>query len=256
MGKKKGLFDNLGFDDFEAVAESFSDLFEIFEKAGEGFVKAAGNSIKDVSAKLSEKQGYDKLHTYTILGDANKVRDLLHKGHNPDAQSREGVTPAHLAVMHAKVDVLRELLEAGAKINAITKAGFAPMHVLSSCARGNEEFDMAELLLRYGGRMDARKSDGETVSESLISSNKGYLRKYMERLPIDETDHVKVVNKKLGPKIDGVELRFALNKEDFPSVFDILGESDVEFKAFEGWAKDEGYSDVLIPYLEYIIEEI
>jgi ankyrin repeat protein len=239
--KSNNIFDNF----------KFSDLGSLVDDALDSLTELGSHTIKETAAKLSEiNGGYSKLHTYTILGDSNRVYDLLEEGYSPDHKNDVGVTPSELAVIHGKFDILKSLLEHGADPNLrTTEEFFSPMHVLADCRDEVAALRMAKLLLNYGGRLDLKKGDELTVSEYLNSLNKNSLLDKIEGLAIDKTKHIKVVDGALGSKIDVVELRFSLNERDFDKVNKMLDESGSEYEAFYDWADNHSYSDVLNEYV-------
>jgi len=57
------------------------------------------------------------LHSAALDGDAERVRELLKKGADPNVRDEYGNTPLHIAARDGRVDVVRLLLERGADPN-------------------------------------------------------------------------------------------------------------------------------------------
>ena len=84
----------------------------------------------NVVLSYSSTKGNTLLHEAVDADQPDVVQLLLLHGLNPNKQSKQGLTPLHLAVSKGLVDCVRALLENGADImikddsgqNAITKA--------------------------------------------------------------------------------------------------------------------------------------
>lgn len=109
---------------FGAIAqwEGHPDLVPMLIKAG---------------AKLDavDANGWTLLHHAAITGEPFGVAQLLKLGLSPNARSREGFTPLHVAVrgfVGPSTPAIRELLAAGADRTAKTKQGDTPEELLRS----------------------------------------------------------------------------------------------------------------------------
>ncbi len=61
--------------------------------------------------------GQTDLHKAALLGDAEKVKELLKKGTDPNIRDEKGQTPLHIAASGGNVDVVKLFLERGADPN-------------------------------------------------------------------------------------------------------------------------------------------
>jgi len=98
------------------------------------------------------------LHSASSAGDAERVRELLKKGADPNAKNEYGNTPLHEAASGGHVDVVELLLEYGADPNILNKIGWMPLHV--AAIRGR--VDVVRFLLERGANPNARDKDGMT----------------------------------------------------------------------------------------------
>ena len=97
-------------------------------------------------------------HFYALLCDAERIKELLEKGTDPNIRDGSGNTPLHFAASKGCVEVARLLLEHGADPNAQDKSGKTPLHV----AAFNGHVDVVRLLLEYGADPSIRNRDGKT----------------------------------------------------------------------------------------------
>ncbi|PLC62302.1 hypothetical protein B7L68_07655 [Thermoproteus sp. CP80] len=109
-----------------------------------------------------------ELRIATYKGDVRRVKELLEKGADPNAQDEDGSTPLHAAAFGGHVDVVRLLLEQGANPNAKDKHGFTPLH---DAAYGGH-VGIVKLLLEHGADPTVKDGDGETPLD--LARKKGY----------------------------------------------------------------------------------
>lgn len=142
------------------------DLARELRAAGEPLdlhtAAAMGVSMSGDLASFSE-DGWTVLHLAAFFGHSALVRDLLARGANPLARSRNGMEnlPLHAAAAARQREVVRLLLEAGSPVNDTQHGGFTPLH--SAANSGDRE--LAELLLGAGARKDLRTAEGQTAAE-------------------------------------------------------------------------------------------
>jgi cytohesin len=101
---------------------------------------------------------WSDLHSAASAGDAERVRELLKKGADPNAKNERGWTPLHLAAFWGRVDVVKLLLEHGVDPNVQDENGGTPLHV--AAIRGH--VDVARLLLQYGVDPNVQDERGRT----------------------------------------------------------------------------------------------
>ncbi len=101
---------------------------------------------------------WSDLHSAASAGDAERVRELLKKGADPNAKNEYGNTPLHEAAFRGHVDVARLLLEHGADPNIQSKNGLTPLHEAAS----HGHFDVVELLLEHGADPNIKDKYGNT----------------------------------------------------------------------------------------------
>jgi ankyrin repeat protein len=83
--------------------------------------------------------GWTDLHSAASAGDAERVRELLKKGADPNAKNEYGNTPLHEAASRGHVDVVRLLLEHGADPNIQNNIGWTPLHLAAFWGHGRCE---------------------------------------------------------------------------------------------------------------------
>lgn len=111
-----------------------------------------GQSRNGAALRWASKQGL-----------LEQVHAILRAGGNDEAlrdADENGLTAAHLAASHGKMDILRALITAGADISLRQKDGFTPLHW--AAIRGHR--DITELLLENGSDPSWADNDGHTAS--------------------------------------------------------------------------------------------
>jgi cytohesin len=101
---------------------------------------------------------WSDLHSAASAGDAERVRELLKKGADPNAKNEYGLTLLHIAAIRGHVDVARLLLQYGVDPNVQDERGRTPLHV--AAIRGR--VDVVRFLLEHGANPNARDKDGMT----------------------------------------------------------------------------------------------
>jgi len=102
--------------------------------------------------------GWTDLHKAALVGNAERVKELLKKGANPNVQDEYGWTPLHEAAYKGHVDVVELLLEHGADPNIQSKNGLTPLH--EAAYKGH--VDVVELLLEHGADPNIQNEYGDT----------------------------------------------------------------------------------------------
>jgi ankyrin repeat protein len=121
------------------------------------------------------------LHKAAYEGDAERVKELLKKGANPNTKDVFGRTPLHEAASEGSVDVVKLLLEHGADPNIQDEVGWTPLH--SAALWGHD--DVVKLLLVYGADPTVKDKDERTPLDlaragghrKVVSVIKGWLRR-------------------------------------------------------------------------------
>ncbi|MDT7870811.1 MAG: ankyrin repeat domain-containing protein, partial [Thermoproteus sp.] len=112
--------------------------------------------------------GWTDLHSAAFVGDAERVRELLKKGADPNVRDESGDTPLHKAADEGRVDVVRLLLERGADPNVKNENGDTPLH----WAAYKGHVDVARLLLEHGANPTVKNKDGKTPLD--LAREEGY----------------------------------------------------------------------------------
>jgi ankyrin repeat protein len=77
------------------------------------------------------------LYIAALVGNAERVKELLKKGENPNIKNKDDRTPLHKAASGGYVDVLKLLLERGADPTVKNKYGYTPLDLAK--VRGHRE---------------------------------------------------------------------------------------------------------------------
>lgn len=80
--------------------------------AAQGNTASLGNALKDgANANSLTPDGDNALHLACAFGHADLIATLLDAGTNPNAKNKEGLTPAHEAVINIRPRCLGQLLK-------------------------------------------------------------------------------------------------------------------------------------------------
>ncbi|KAI6224408.1 hypothetical protein M3Y99_01397600 [Aphelenchoides fujianensis] len=121
-----------------------------------GHRECAASYKADPNAR--SKAGFTPLHLASESGHTEMTGLLIENGSGVNERANNGLTPLHLCAQEDKVDVARVLLSNGAEVNAQTKAGYTPLHV--ACHFG--QLNMIRLLIEHGALVSAETTAGYT----------------------------------------------------------------------------------------------
>ncbi|EEC07913.1 myotrophin, putative [Ixodes scapularis] len=131
--------------------------------AGSSDRRTSKGTTNPVSKALEKrnKLGETMLQVAAIKGNADRVRQLLEEGADPNVKDHAGWTPLHEACNHGFREVARLLLSHGACVDVAGPGGVTPLHD----ATVNGHPDIVLLLVRSGATLDAKTSDGLTAQD-------------------------------------------------------------------------------------------
>ena len=113
-------------------------------------------------------RGRTVLMACSINGDLARVRWLLERGANVNAQVEDGATSLILACFNGHLEVVRELLGRGANVNAArTSNGWTSL--MAACSRGHLE--IARLLLVHHASKATVNQFGSTAYDHTPAAN-------------------------------------------------------------------------------------
>jgi ankyrin repeat protein len=124
------------------------DVYELLEA-----IKNA--DIKGV-ARVMKRHGYTSLHFAVMECKTNKIRRLLERGADPNAENEAHMTPLHYAAQDCP-EAIPILLKYGADPNVGDEGGLTPLHV--AALRGSVEAVRALILY---ANVNARDEKGRT----------------------------------------------------------------------------------------------
>jgi ankyrin repeat protein len=96
------------------------------------------------------------LHEAALMGNAERVKELLKKGADSNTQDEKGRTPLHKVAYWGRVDVVRLLLVYGADLTVEDKDGKTPLDLARAEGR-REVVSVIEEWLRRGGGPSQRR---------------------------------------------------------------------------------------------------
>lgn len=132
-----------------------------------------------------------EIHEACRAGNAQKVRQLLEDGVNPNAISEKGYSPLYLASAQGSHRMIKTLIEHGADVNQSLRLGVEPLHA----AARYQSARTVNLFLQHGAHVNASVANGVTplmaavrdndraVVETLIDSGASLSARRRGRLP-------------------------------------------------------------------------
>ena len=204
------------------------------------------NFITKVASATSEK-GYSKLHHDVIINNPKLFMKDLSLGMDPDIQRKEdGFTPLHLAAFEGKKDLVELLLKYRADPNILSyEDNYTALHAASVCKDQENAFEVAKLLLRYGARTDLIDDQGNKAYDYALKNNENIaaLLKDTEASKNIWDGYHKFIKSEELPGIDIVELRHALNNNQFDMVYKLSEGNHIDYHEVADWAKYHSYED-------------
>lgn len=141
-----------GADTLHGTAPSPTDYqveYAVYTQAGE----------KSMFTKIMQNLFTTTLHMATKIGDVDKIRSLLAKGHDVNGPDKNGATPLFWAAFTEDLEVARILVEHGADINYRNPMGSTPLY--NALHKRNK--DLALWLLEQGADPLATDANGITI---------------------------------------------------------------------------------------------
>lgn len=120
---------------------------------------------KLVAAGLKVRR-WRPLHLAAVLGQVDKVKELLAAGAKPDVL-RKSRTPLIYAARMGNVEVCKALIEAGANVNAVDHKGISPL----SAAASARHAEVCRLLLDSGADVSIKVDDDPLIFSAIIPCN-------------------------------------------------------------------------------------
>jgi len=114
------------------------------------------NNTKNIKNDTRHAMDQTDLHKAAYEGDAEKVKELLKKGADPNIKDEKGRTPLHEAAYWGRLDVVRLLLVRGADPTVKDKDGRTPLDLARAEGR-REVVSVIEEWLRRRGRPSRRR---------------------------------------------------------------------------------------------------
>ncbi|AIF81221.1 serine/threonine protein kinase [endosymbiont of Acanthamoeba sp. UWC8] len=224
-----------------------------FIKNAEEMLNGMFENLKPLAHKIVEiiananKNSESKLHYDVIIDNPKLLMKDLSNGADPDIQRKsDGLTPLHLAAFTGKKDLVELLLKYKADPNIVSyKDHYTALHAASICQNQEDAFEVAKLLVRYGARADLIDEQGNKAYDYALKNNKNIatLLKDTEASQNIWNGYHKVIKSEELPGVDIVELRHALNNNQFDVVYKLSEESHIDYHEVADWAKYHNYED-------------
>lgn len=140
-----------GYEFLEAVREREGDkVTELLNQPGNVLI-----NTRDLTT------GETALHIVTQRRDPVWVRFLIGKGANPNAETRDGVTPLEIAAQLGFIEGMEILIDKGAQIDSTNGAGETPL----IAAVHRRDTAMVRMLVSKGANPDRADNSGRTARD-------------------------------------------------------------------------------------------
>jgi len=137
---------------------------ELVMQGGQGFSRDRLKWDGDkVSTTLPIQMQQESTISDLAMRSTDEIKDYMvkllldHKA-DPNATSKLGDTPLHLAIVAGRGDAVELLLSSGADVNAKESLGVTPLHLAASYGWKS----VVEVLLAHNADVNAKEDDGET----------------------------------------------------------------------------------------------
>lgn len=121
--------------------------------------------------------GFHPLGLAAFFGNKDTVVALLEAGANVNQQSREAmkVSALHSSIAARRSDIAQLLLTKGANPNLPGQGGVTVFHEVA----GTGQVDIAEMVLKHGGDVNAADDSGKTPLGYAVANNKDAMRAWL-----------------------------------------------------------------------------
>lgn len=270
MAKKDDFNKLLGsvFKGMEGISNSAEDIYKQVHQGFENFKKKNPDFILGIISRFATSMSQEEnsvLHHDVILNRPKLLIKHLAQGEDPDSQrEHDGLTTLHLASFLGKKDMVEILLKAGADPNVLSiESSFTALHAAIRSQNLKDVSEIAKLLIRYGARADLKDGQGDTAFKYVDEfKNPNWIKemlKNLEQSKIYETlknilkdteqfknkwdGYHKVITAAELPGIDVVELRHALNNNQYNKVSELIEKNSLDYHYISDWAKYHSYED-------------
>lgn len=146
-------------------------ISEETKKTSLGFVSCEELGYLDRDSNITEQtaggqkmaspsgEGLGSLLQAIWKGDILAVKEMVDKGIDPNAQTKLGISPLHMAAKKQETEITSLLIAKGADVNAGDQNGKTPLMEAASAGRAEN----AEILLSAGAKVNAKDENGFTA---------------------------------------------------------------------------------------------
>jgi len=173
----------------DLMLEQQASNFELRDAAIVGDKDKVGELLKrGVSVNIKDEYGVSSFEYACGNGHINVVRDMLEFADIDNNDSK--VTALHLAVKRSHNNIAYLLLEYKVNLDIRDEIGMTPLHI--SCQNGN--FDLVQALVKHGANVNYRDKNGNTCLHICAQNNFHRLADYLIQSGADKNlQNVKVM---------------------------------------------------------------
>jgi ankyrin repeat protein len=131
-----------------------------------GSKQEKSNKEEEQASEAVVKAPTMDIHTATLLGDLDVIKQHIAAGSNLDEQEPTmASTPLISAAVFGKTDIARALIEAGADVNLKNNEGSTALHSAAFLCR----LEIVEMLLENGADKELLNNYGSTARQSVLA---------------------------------------------------------------------------------------
>ena len=118
-----------------------------------------------ISKNLDDTYGNTRLHNIVLDNNITALKKLLNSDVEIDQKNYKGETALHLAVKTNNIEIAEILINHHATISIFDVYNFSPLYY----AKHFKYFDLANLLKRYGAKVEVRSGSKKLWIDSFIT---------------------------------------------------------------------------------------
>lgn len=148
-----------------------------------------------------------ELENAVLLGDSNRLKELIKKGINLNKKDNFHRTVLYDAIVKGNLDIVKLLCKAGIELNTHDKDGKTPLHFSAI----HSKLEIAKLLVEYGAIVDSVDKDGNSPLSDAVFYSKGLPDLIFLLLKVganpDLENHYEISPRLLAESIDNYDIK-------------------------------------------------